>query len=87
MVVTADGRVIATVAISGGGDATVPVLFDDRLELTIVREAADDPVATGVLSCPARAGPAGPLAASLMVVAVVATAAAVLPRPAAPRIG
>ena len=84
---TVDGRVAAAVSMDGTSEGTVFVEFDGDASLSVVRASAAEAVVTGTISCAARAGPAGPIAASLVVVAVVATAAAVLQRPAAPRTG
>jgi len=81
-VVLVDGTVAAVVAIDGVGDATVPVaLGASAAELTVSRSTAPAPIVVGTLRCGGDGGRAGPIAAALVVFAVLSSAAGVLPWP------
>lgn len=81
-VVLVDGEVAGIVAIEGTGEGTVPVRLDgDEAELTISRSSTAEAIVVGTVRCEGNRGLAGPLAASMVVLAVLASAAGVLPWP------
>lgn len=85
LVVLVDGAVAGVVAIDGTGDGTLPVsLGSTEAELTVSRSTSTEPIEVGTLSCDAKNSRAGPIAASLVVFAVLSTAAGVMPWPLRP---
>ncbi|MDW3220050.1 MAG: hypothetical protein R8F63_15670 [Acidimicrobiales bacterium] len=81
-VVLVDGAVAGVLALEGTGTGRVPVaLGDTRAELTVSRSMAAAPIVVGSISCTVDDGVAGPIAASLVVLAVIASAAGALPWP------
>jgi hypothetical protein len=81
-VVLLDGALAGVLAIDGTGTGTVPVaLGDGPAELSVSRSMSAAPIVVGTLSCERDDGVAGSLAASLVVIAVIASAAAVVPWP------
>jgi hypothetical protein len=87
-VVLVDGVVAGVVAIEGSGRGTVPVrLGPADAELTVSRSTSTDAITVGTLSCGSGDSRAGPIAASLVVFAVLSTAAGVMPWPIRPGAG
>jgi hypothetical protein len=81
-VVLLDGTVAGVIAIEGTGDRTIPVsLGRDDAVLTVSRSTSTEAIVVGTLSCDAGSSRAGPIAASLVVFAVLSTAAGVMPWP------
>ncbi len=81
-VVLLDGALAGVLAIDGTGTGAVPVaLGDGPAELSVSRSMSAAPIVVGTLSCERDDGIAGFLAASLVVIAVIASAAAVVPWP------
>lgn len=75
-VVLVGGVLSGVVAIDGSGEGTVPVAVGgDDADLTVSRSTSPEPVVVGTLSCDSGTGRAGPIAASLLVFAVLATGA------------
>ena len=84
-VVLVDGVVAGVVAIDGDGDGMVPVsLATTDAVLTVSRSTSTEAIVVGTLSCGSGSSRAGPIAASLVVFAVLSTAAGVLPWPLRP---
>lgn len=81
-VVLVDGAVAGVLALEGTGTGRVPVaLGDTPAELTVSRSMAAAPIVVGSISCTAEKGVAGPIAGSLVVLAVLASVAGALPWP------
>ncbi|MEQ8842748.1 MAG: hypothetical protein RIB98_17335 [Acidimicrobiales bacterium] len=81
-VVLVDGAVAGVVAIDGSGERTIPVsLGSADAELTVSRSMVVEPIVIGTLRCGSNDGRAGPVAAALVVFAVLSTAAGVAPWP------
>ncbi|MFT5201834.1 MAG: hypothetical protein ACI9C1_001212 [Candidatus Aldehydirespiratoraceae bacterium] len=81
-VVFVAGEVAGIVAIDGTGEGTVPVRLDgDEAELTISRSSTAEAIVVGTVRCEGDRGLAGPIAASMVVLAVLASAAGVFPWP------
>jgi hypothetical protein len=84
-VVLLGGTIAGVMAIDGTGDGTVPVSVGETdAELTVSRSTSTEAIAVGVLRCGGGSSRAGPIAASLVVFAVLATAAGVMPWPLRP---
>jgi hypothetical protein len=86
-VILVDGGVAGVLAIDGTGTGTLPVpLGDGGAELTISRSNSSVPLVVGVLACQRDRGVAAPVAASLVVLAVLASAAGVVLWPSRVRV-
>ena len=81
-VVLVDGRVAGVLTIDGTGSGTLPITVGAPFsELHVSRSMGGAVVVEGTLSCPRDGGAAGPTAAVVVVLAVLASAAGVLPWP------
>lgn len=84
-VVLVDGAVAGVLALEGTGTGTIPVsLGGADAELTVSRSMAAAPIVVGTISCDRGDGIAGPVAAALVVFAVLASAAGTLAWPVRP---
>ena len=82
IVVLVDGDVVQILDVEGTDGAEVDLDVDDGATLTVTRAGTGSPIATSRVSCDGGGGgTAGLVAASLVVVAVLASAAGVLPGP------
>ena len=81
-VVLVDGAVAGVVAIHGTNEVTVPIeLEGERADLTVSRSETPRPIVVGEITCGRGRDPARPVAHSLVLLAVLASASGVVPWP------